>query len=184
MWHAVYAFVALASSVGPEQQLRASAAARVYVEAEAEAVLAPAVVPVNVEIADTFHETVRGMLDRSRTFRQQCRRIGRASDLVVRVRRSFPQERPGDSAANTTIVRRRDGVIEATVLLGAAADAVELIAHEFEHILEQLDDIDLETLRRRPRTGVYLNGPSSRFETERAIAAGRRVAAEVSRAVR
>ena len=184
MWHAVYAFVALAFSVGPEQQLRASAGARVYVEAEAEAVLAPAVVPANVEIADTYHEAVRGMLDRSRTFRQQCRRIGRASDLIVRVRRWFPQERLSDGAANTTIVRRRDGMIEATVLLGEAADAVELIAHEFEHILEQLDDVDLATLGRRPNTGVYLTGVSSRFETERAIAAGRRVAAEVSHAVR
>lgn len=184
MWHAVYALVVLASSVGPEQQLRASAAARVYVEAEAEAVLAPAAVPANVEISDTYRATVRGMLDRSRTFRQQCRRIGRATGLVVSVRRWFPQERASDNAANTTIVRRRDGVIEATVLLGEGGDAIELIAHEFEHILEQLDDVDLATLGRRPGTGVSVSGTTSRFETDRAIAAGRRVAAEVSHAVR
>ena len=33
-------------------------------------------------------------------------------------------------------------------------DHVELIAHELEHVIEQLDDIDLRTLAKVPSSGV------------------------------
>ena len=184
MIYAVYAFVALASSVEPAQQSRFALVARAYVEADADAVLAPAAMPPNVVVADSYLPTVRDMLERSGTFRQQCRRIGSTARLAVRLRRWFPQERPTDNAANTVMVRRRDGVIEATILVGEAGDPVELIAHEFEHILEQLDDVDLAAMGSRPGAGVYVNPSTSRFETDRAIAAGRRVAAEVTHARR
>ena len=83
--------------------------------------------------------------------------------------------------AMTRIVRRPDGVIDAGVQVGSAGDPVLLIAHEFEHILEQLDGVDLPSMAARPATGVRLVSGSGHFETERAIAAGRRVADEVTR---
>jgi hypothetical protein len=58
---------------------------------------------------------------------------------------------------------------------------VLLIAHEFEHILEQLDEVDLPSMAARPATGVHTVPGSDHFETDRAIAAGRAVRAEVKR---
>jgi hypothetical protein len=56
---------------------------------------------------------------------------------------------------------------------------VELIAHELEHVIEQLDGVDLASqitrgdTARSPRRGHY--------ETLRAVTMGRRVAEEVRR---
>ena len=71
--------------------------------------------------------------------------------------------------------------MEADVQLGPSADPVKLIAHEFEHILEQLDGVDLASMATRVATGVHMVPGSGHFETERAIAAGRQVASEVRR---
>ena len=76
---------------------------------------------------------------------------------------------------------RRSAGIEADVQLGPSGDPVLLIAHEFEHILEQLDGVDLPSMATRVATGVRLVPESGHFETDRAIAAGRQVASEVRR---
>ena len=64
-----------------------------------------------------------------------------------------------------------DGVTVARVLVPLNAETVELIAHEFEHVLEYLDGVS-----DRHRSGVTLGDG---YETERAIKAGLRVAREV-----
>jgi Tol biopolymer transport system component len=56
-------------------------------------------------------------------------------------------------------------------------DPVELIAHELEHVIEQLDGIDLEA---HARTGTVSKREDGAFETRRAIEIGKRVAREVS----
>ena len=61
-------------------------------------------------------------------------------------------------------------------------DHVELIAHELEHVIEQLDDIDLRTLAKVPSSGVKrCEGREEAYETVRAIRAGRAVSDEVRR---
>ena len=184
MMHALGALVLAALFAEPTQQLRTVLAARPYVEADAGAVDAPAAVPANVAIAESYGAAVRLMLERSATFRQQCRRLGRATGLVVTVQRWLVDGRPRGAAANTTVVRRTGVGLAANVLVGEGSDPVELIAHEFEHILEQLDGVDLAAMARRSGTGVRLDPSAWRFETDRAIAAGRRVAREVSHARR
>jgi hypothetical protein len=55
---------------------------------------------------------------------------------------------------------------------------IELIGHEFEHLLEQIEGLDLKRLARVKGSGVrVLEGRV--FETDRAQAAGRLVAAEM-----
>jgi hypothetical protein len=53
----------------------------------------------------------------------------------------------------------------------------ELLAHEFEHVLEQVDGLKLVELARK-RGGGVLERPDGSFETSRAIEAGRAVALE------
>ena len=52
----------------------------------------------------------------------------------------------------------------------------ELIAHEFEHIIEQLDGVDLAIMSRLRSTGVKRVNEVDAFETRRAIVTGLRVA--------
>jgi hypothetical protein len=70
----------------------------------------------------------------------------------------------------------------AAIDVPALDDDVELIAHELEHIIEQLDDIDLATAASRTNTGVMVAAKDQPvFETRRAIQVGLNVAQEVRR---
>ena len=136
-------------------------------------------VPPNVSIPTEYHDLLDTMLRASPTFRAQCTRIAQASQLHITLRRSLfaaPQ------AALTSLTRREDGRIDADVEVGVFGDVTQLVAHEFEHILEQLDGVDLPGMANRRGTGVRADPRTGQFETERAIAMGRRVALEVSRA--
>ena len=62
------------------------------------------------------------------------------------------------------------------LLLFQTRDLTELIAHEFEHVLEQLDCVDLRALA---HTGDSRQLADGAFETARAIIAGQQVAGEV-----
>ena len=154
-------------------------AARVYVEADAASVAASALLPPNIRLTGTYQAAVQKMLRHSAAFRRQCSRIGRDRRLIVIVEPDLLPARPG-SAATTTITRDARGGIAASVRLTGQADLAELIAHEFEHILEQLDEVDLAAMASRARTGVRAISDLGHFETDRAIAAGRRVYREVA----
>jgi hypothetical protein len=58
--------------------------------------------------------------------------------------------------------------------------AVEYLAHEIEHVLEFLDEVDLAAAAAQGIHGVTESGRSAAFETSRAIAIGRLVAGEVT----
>lgn len=74
------------------------------------------------------------------------------------------------------------GAIVAWVTIAAFGDPTEWLAHEFEHLIEQLDGVEVRDLAAR-RQGAWPSGDQM-FETERAIRVGRQVAEEVRRAVR
>ena len=138
--------------------------------------------PPNMEIADLYASTVELMRQRSPTFRRQCSRIANASGLTVVLTNDPPQPRQ-PAMASTQIVRKPGGRLHATIHIGISARAVELIAHEIEHIVEQLDGIDLAAKARLGSSGVHTCacGHPVAFETARAILIGMRVAGEVSR---
>ena len=141
---------------------------------------APPGPPPNVAIAPAFRAVVGEMFRYSPTFRRQCNRLARASTLQVEIRPAGLSGVTTDEAM-TRIVRRPDGVIEAGVQVGLSGNPTLLIAHELEHILEQLDGVDLPLMATRAASGVHRVAGSEHFETNRAIAAGRRVLEEVSR---
>ena len=131
-----------------------------------------------IVVAPIYKSAVAAMLRYSPTFQRQYRRLARAADVRIEI---APAVLTGAvDGALTRIVRGPSG-LEAGVRLGPAGDPVLLIAHEFEHILEQLDDVDLRAMATRVSTGVRLVSGSDHFETDRAIAAGRQVADEVRR---
>jgi hypothetical protein len=135
--------------------------------------------PPNIDASGAYQGTLKWMLRHSATFRQQCRRIANAAvEIVIR-----PAARPLHGAdARGDIVRRADGVLEATLDIARGRDAVQLIAHEIEHVIEQLDQIDLPARAAVADSGVRMGGGVERvFETTRAIHIGLKVAQEVRR---
>ena len=134
--------------------------------------------PSNLEAPAVFRGTLESMLLRSPTFRQQCRRLGNATSLTVRMHHAAgPLHGAG---ARTRIVRRPDNTREATVEISRLGNAVELIAHEIEHVIEQLDEIDLPSRAAVSGSGVRRGvGRDASFETTRAIRVGLKVAQEV-----
>ena len=166
----------------PPQQIVARNAAHVYVEADAADVAASAVLPPNIRLSRIYRSNVQDMLRQSATFRRQCSRLGREPLLTVTVEPALLPRRPG-SAATTTITRDARGGTEAAVHISGDS-LIELIAHEFEHILEQLDSVDLAAMAARSGTGVRAVSELGHFETDRAIAAGRRVESEMASARR
>jgi hypothetical protein len=138
----------------------------------------PGALPPNIAIADSLRSTVRLMLHASPTFRRQCLRIANAPRLTVMF--DLVQLLPQQMRARTRVSTTRDGSTVAKVEIGHIEHAVELIAHEIEHVIEQLDEVDLPALAAVPESGVHDCGDRS-FETIRATRAGRIVAAEVKR---
>lgn len=127
--------------------------------------------PFNID-AGLLEPVAIALLHRSPTFQQQCLRI--AATVVLRVRvRVTPSLRGG--RGQTTIVRYDTGALRAEVLLAFAEDYVELLAHEFEHILEQVEHVSLPQEVSAKRAWTTATGA---FETLRAYAVGMRAREE------
>lgn len=136
--------------------------------------------PANLEVAHDLARVLERIYQRSATFRAQCERIAGADNLRVTIR--IDTAIPGRCRAYT-IVQRRGYDIVADVRLPPTNGLIELVGHEFEHLLEQIEGLDLKRLARIKGSGVReLEGRV--FETDRALTAGRVVADEASRQVR
>ncbi|HJZ72563.1 MAG TPA: hypothetical protein VKE51_12550 [Vicinamibacterales bacterium] len=133
--------------------------------------------PRNVTIFG-YETAVRSMLRWSPTFRRQCARLAAAEYLAVQVAPALQPGLPLDHTL-TRIAFKPNGRMQAHAYIGSEGDPLELLGHEFEHILEQLDGVDLPSMARRPATGVYAVRVGGPFETRRALFAGRQVAREV-----
>jgi hypothetical protein len=150
------------------------AAVRIYAAArEWDADVASA---ANVSIPSAYQPIVATMLTRSPTFRRQYARLARALHLSVIVRSDMPA---GWRMPALTHITPRHGGVEAFVYVAPSARAIELIAHEFEHIIERLDGVDLRAKARLRASGVRRTADANTFETTRAIVTGQCVAREV-----
>jgi hypothetical protein len=165
------------SSSGFEMTRTSFTSVREYVAADS--VAAYIATPAHVIIADTYRPLIESMLRQSPTFRRQCVRIASESNLVINIGIAQPSAR-SDFRAMTEISRQPDGRLTAFITIGPLHDTVELIAHEFEHVIEQMDGVDLAERASLPRSGVHQqSGTPGIFETIRATRIGKRVAAEV-----
>jgi hypothetical protein len=118
----------------------------------------------------------------SETFRRQCATLARAAHLTVQI--YFVGRMHTSLARATTEIWRRPGKgLMAIVHVPVSTDAIELLAHEFEHLVEELDGVCLQTMLANGEPGVTRNA-SGAYETFRAKRAGLQVAAEVARATR
>jgi hypothetical protein len=128
--------------------------------------------PFNIE-AGSLEPQVLELLQRSSTFRQQCEQI--AATRVLRVTLHVGIALDPGGRGQTIIKRYEAGGIRAEVILRFGEDYFELLAHEFEHILEQVEGVSLREEVAARRAWIT---PSGAFETRRAADAGVRVRLE------
>jgi len=129
----------------------------------------------NLDLAASYRSLVAELVSRSPTFRRQCARLAAAPHLTIILRNGPPD---GNRAGALTRIQTREGRVEAVVEVGLSARTAELIAHEVEHIIEQLDGIDLRSKSRLRASGVRRVWHLDAYETTRAIATGQRVVRE------
>jgi hypothetical protein len=131
-------------------------------------------IPANVQ-AGLLTQDIDALIQASPTFRAQCQRIAAARTLRVDLE---VVQTLGAPRAETTIVRYEAGAVRACVRIAFGQDYRELIAHEFEHVIEQLDGVDLRSEAGHGRAWLL---DAHVFETRRASDAGRRVRRECER---
>ncbi|HEY8548799.1 MAG TPA: hypothetical protein VIL35_02485 [Vicinamibacterales bacterium] len=128
----------------------------------------------------TVEKGVRRDFDRllgaSPTFRSQVDRIVAAGVHVVIVV-AMPWELDSQTNAISRIVRQEGRVQFVRILLSRRGPWLRSLPHELEHIVEQLEGIDLA---RRQGRGVWRSAGGA-FETRRAMEAGERALVEVRR---
>jgi hypothetical protein len=134
----------------------------------------------HLQIEPALQPLVIEMCRRSSTFRRQVARLADADGLTVTVRQVvFPSTSAWRAQAAIRRVGSEVQSVDVQVHAGARRLVPELIAHEFEHILEQLDGVDLKGwVGRSGVRRVVSDQRDSPIETERARRVGRIVANE------
>ena len=136
-------------------------------------------IPPNVVTTTLLRPLIETMWHHSPTFRAQCARVSAAPSLVVDIRFGNATQLGADRA-RTYVVRSSPNTGRADIYLDlelrSVDEWIELIAHELEHVIEQLDEVQLTPASRH---GVHLTA-SGAFETSRAIHIGQKVSSEVN----
>lgn len=133
--------------------------------------------PPNLMLPDVIRPLATTMWRQSVTFRRQCARLAEHPDVIVRLKLAVGVQ---DARARSRVDRHAVGRNAAVqVEWRNPALYVEYIAHELEHVLEQLDGTDLPRLARQRVDGVRKLGDE--YETARARSVGQMVAREVLR---
>jgi hypothetical protein len=134
----------------------------------------PLPLPVEIETTDDLRQHMEMMLQRSATFRQQCQRIV-VPGVRIEIHRD-PRLFDAPYRARTTF-RRAGHLIVASVAIDAYGDPTEWLAHEIEHVIEQIDGVDVHQMAKT--TAKAWSSFGNAFETSRAIRAGKVVVREV-----
>lgn len=128
------------------------------------------------DISLAYRELLREMWRGSATFRRQWIRLAEAR---VRMFVTFdPLCKMNGAHAQSEISRKSDLRVRVSLAV-VGRSAIEHLAHEFEHVLEQLDEVDLEEAVKHHVHGASVKGRRALFETRRAIVVGKLVASEV-----
>jgi hypothetical protein len=136
-----------------------------------------AMLPPGSDIPSIYRRLLDQMWTGSATFRRQWTRVAAAA---VRITIIFDLRCQIEGAHAQSEISRKDGLRVRVSLRHADRSAIEYLAHELEHVLEQLDDVDLAEAVNNHVHGASASGKAALFETRRAIVVGRLVAGEVN----
>lgn len=130
--------------------------------------------PANLHVANSYRAWMMDLIARSPTLGRQCEVITSASHVQIYLESSRHLTGCCRARANFT----RDGrSIHVVIEIPMTADFPELLAHELEHVVEQIEGVNLRAMAGTPRSGVREVGTNV-YETSRATRAGRAAAGE------
>ena len=133
--------------------------------------------PCRLVVKPTLVGVVEDGWEVSATLRRQCEELAAARAVVVL------QWGPTDSQSRAlSKMDVQDGVVVAQITIPPVSDAIELVAHELQHVLEKVRGLDFKGEAGRPGSGVWR--AFGGYETQAAIDAGRQVAKEAREARR
>jgi len=127
--------------------------------------------PANIKVDPLLQPVVDALLGKSPTLRRQWRAIGATRIVRVSLISSWLAREATNTRARTAVSRYASGAIRAVIELPTGVDITELLSHELEHVLEQVEGVDLPALAKRRASGVRQVGHGV-YETERARGAG------------
>lgn len=129
--------------------------------------------PCRLVVKPTLLGVVETGWDRSPTLRRQCEVLAAAGAVVTLEWGPAPDSQVRARA----YLDRVAGVVVARIVVPPVPDALELVAHELQHVIEWTSGLDFEAESERAGSGVWR--AISGFETTAAIEAGRQVAKEL-----
>jgi hypothetical protein len=136
---------------------------------------ADSMLPENLDVPHDLVRMFEQLYSHSATFQAQCDRIAEAGHARVRVMWDMNIR---SSCRAFTVFTRRRGVLCAEVHMPPSGILfAELIGHEFEHVLEQIEGLNLRALAKMRGSGVR-EVEAELFETDRAQRTGKIVADE------
>ena len=132
------------------------------------------VLPSNIQMPADLRQLFQRIYHRSPTFRGQCEKISAANDVRVEIVLDLSIPRFCRAFTN---VRRTPHGMHAEIHVRPGALLVELLAHEFEHVIEQLEGVDMRALAKKRGSGVR-EVFFEIFESDRAQRVGQTVVRE------
>jgi hypothetical protein len=128
--------------------------------------------PPNLVAPEVLRPLLTRMWRSSATFRRQCAQLAEHPEVTIRVALD-PRTTHGRALSR---VARREADLSASVQIEMRDPTryIEYLAHELEHVLEQIEGLDLVRLKRQRVDGVEHVG--GQHETARARSVGRTVA--------
>jgi hypothetical protein len=133
--------------------------------------------PCRLVVTGTLEGAVDDGLERSPTLRRLCEELAAARAVVA-----MEWGRTDSQSRAISRMEVHDGVVVAVVSIPPVAEAIELVAHELQHVIEWTRKLDFEAESKRPGSGVWR--AFGGWETQAAIDVGRQVAREVREAGR
>jgi hypothetical protein len=133
--------------------------------------------PHNIKVARSLQPVFAQALAQSPTVQRQCQLIAAAPHVRVAVRLQAGRLLAG-ARGEATIDRYELGALFAEIRLPVCVNPIEMLAHELEHVIEQMEGLSLARLADEGQASVSRLADGA-FETRRAQAAGRAAANEV-----
>src|SRR5688572_2523201 len=122
--------------------------------------------PFNMRMNDQLRKLLIRLASQSATLREQCATIAKTSHVRVIVQYARGGL-PYNCEAKATISRFEAGLLSVVIEIPITTRYAELIAHEFEHVLEAIEGINLAAQAKVRGSGVTQVAHNV-FETARA----------------
>jgi predicted PurR-regulated permease PerM len=142
-----------------------------------------AAVPFNIQVNAVLLPVVASLLRTAPGFAEQCARIADARYVRVTISPVMSSSTTSRGSARTNIRRFASGAMIAAVDMPVPLTMVEyaeLLGHEFEHIVEQIERVDLDAMA-DARDGGASRLFDGAYETARARRVGRLIPDAVER---